>query len=69
MEFKRLSDKIIDAHKIACGENKHEIAALLLEALEYELSAIGGDKKEHREWSAAMDEAFNLHERTFGELK
>jgi hypothetical protein len=65
MPERRLSDKIIAAHKTACAENKHEVAALLLEALEYDLSAIGGVQKEHREWSKQMEDAFALHEQTF----
>lgn len=68
MPERRLSDKIIAAHKIACEEEKLEIAKLLLEALEYDLSSIGGDHEEHRKWSDAMDEAFNRHEQTFGSL-
>jgi len=69
MPERRLSDKILSAHKIACAENKEEIAKLLLEALEYDLSSIGGEKQEHRKWSEAMEEAFQLHEQTFGDLK
>lgn len=65
MLSRRLSDKIIAAHQTACEENKREIATLLLEALEYDLSAIGGDKKEHRAWSQEMEDAFALHEKTF----
>ena len=69
MPSRRLSDKIIDAHKIACEEGKREIASLLLESLEYELSSIGGDKEEHREWSKEMDNAFDLHEAAFETIK
>ena len=69
MEGRRLSDKIIDAHKIACAENKHEIASLLLEALEFDLSAIGGDQEEHRKWSEEMEAAFALHEKTFKSIR
>lgn len=68
MPERRLSDKIIDAHKIACEEKNLEIARLLLEALEYDLSAIGGKAQEHRKWSDAMEAAFQLHEKTFGNL-
>lgn len=68
MPERRLSDKIIAAHRIACEENKLEIAKLLLEALEYDLSSIGGDQAEHRKWSDAMEDAFKLHEKTFGNL-
>ena len=69
MQERRLSDKIIAAHQIACEEKKQEIAKLLLEALEHDLSAIGGDDvQEHRKWSEAMEAAFQLHEQTFGNL-
>jgi len=66
---RRLSDKIIAAHKIACEEKKHEIASLLLEALEYDLSSIGGDHPEHRVWSDRMEGAFELHEKVFKTIK
>lgn len=69
MPERRLSDKIIDAHEIACEERKEEIAKLLLEALEYDLSSIGGPSPEHRKWSEAMEAAFQMHEKTFGNLK
>jgi hypothetical protein len=65
MKSRRLSDKIIAAHQIACEENKHEIASLLLEALEIDLSSIGGDHEEHRVWSERMEGAFALHTKTF----
>lgn len=65
MSGRRLSDRIIDAHALACAENKREIAALLLEALEYDLSSIGGEKEEHRAWSEKMEQAFALHEQAF----
>lgn len=66
---RRLSDKIIAAHKIACDEKKHEIASLLLEALEYDLSSIGGEHPEHRVWTDRMEDAFALHERVFKSIK
>ena len=69
MPSRRLSDKIIAAHLVACEEGKHEIAKLLLDALEVDLSAIGGDSTEQREWSEAMDSAFTLHQQTFGDLQ
>lgn len=68
MPERRLSDKIIAAHQIACDEKKEEIAKLLLEALEHDLSSIGGDSEEHRKWSLAMDEAFDIHQKTFGNI-
>lgn len=69
MNSRRLSDKIIAAHQIACEEHKHEIASLLLEALEIDLSSIGGDQEEHRVWSELMEGAFALHEKTFQTLR
>lgn len=69
MPSRRLSDKIIAAHEIACEENKREIASLLLEALEYDLSAIGGDQEEHRQWSQQMENAFARHEKAFRTLQ
>ena len=69
MPSRRLSDKIIDAHKIACEEGKREVAKLMLDALELDLSAIGGKSTEHREWSEAMDDAFALHQDTFGDIQ
>lgn len=68
MQSRRLSDKIIAAHEIACEENKHEIATLLLDALEIDLSGIGGDQEEHRVWSKKMEGAFALHTKTFKTL-
>ncbi|MCW8915748.1 MAG: hypothetical protein OQK24_07825 [Magnetovibrio sp.] len=68
MPSRRLSDKIIDAHTVACEEGKREIAKLLLDALEIDLSAMGGINTEHREWSEAMEGAFSLHEKTFGDI-
>lgn len=65
MQDRRLSDKIIEAHRVACEEDRREIAVLLLEALEHDLSTIGGDQPEHREWSQQMENAFALHEKTF----
>ncbi len=66
---RRLSDKIIAAHQTACEEKQKIIANLLLEALEVDLSQIGGDKEEHRKWSEEMEGAFALHEKVFGSIK
>lgn len=65
---RRLSDKIIAAHKLACEGKHHHIASLLLEALEVDLSAIGGDKEENRQRTEAIEDAFDLHEMAFGSL-
>lgn len=69
MRSRRLSDKIIAAHETACAENKREIASLLLEALEYDLSAIGGDHQEQRQWSKQMEDTFARHEKAFQTLQ
>ena len=66
MQNRRLSDAIVTAHKIACEENKKQIAALLFEALELELTRIGGEKPERREDIDMVEAAFDLQEKTFG---
>lgn len=66
---RRLSDKIIAAHETACEEKHKMVADLLLQALEVDLSRIGGDKDEHRKWSQEMEAAFTLHEEVFGSIK
>jgi len=62
-EFRRLSDKIILAHKQACDEEKQEVATLLLQALEFDLSQIGGPAAEHRQATEMLEEAFAEHEK------
>lgn len=56
--MKRLSDKIIAAHEQACEQGKAEVARHLLQALELELSAIGGDSQDTRDVDAAVAAAF-----------
>jgi hypothetical protein len=56
--MKRLSDKIIAAHEQACAQGKAEVARHLLQALEMELSAIGGSTPDTRDLDAAVAEAF-----------
>lgn len=68
MTNRRLSDAIVTAHRIACEENKKEIAHLLIESLEFELTGIGGDQKERRNMTESIEAAFDLHEETFGPL-
>lgn len=68
MQNKRLSDAIVTGHKIACEENKKQIAALLFEALEMELTRIGGEHPDRREDIDAIETAFDLHEKTFGPI-
>jgi|TARA_B100000315_G_scaffold227100_1_gene234580 hypothetical protein len=65
-DSRRLSDKIIDAHQLACERGRREIADALREALEIELSAIGGDKIERRSETEMIEAAFDLHEKAFG---
>ncbi|MBK1670793.1 hypothetical protein CKO28_22510 [Rhodovibrio sodomensis] len=55
--MKRLSDKLIAAHEQACAQGKAEVARHLLQALEIELSAIGG-REETRDVDAAVTAAF-----------
>lgn len=66
MTSRRLSDAIIAAHQIACEEDKKEIALLLIESLELELTRIGGDLEERRKTTELMESAFDLHEKRFG---
>jgi hypothetical protein len=56
--MKRLSDKIIAAHEQACAQGKAEVARHLLQALEMELSAIGGANQDTRDVDAAVAAAF-----------
>ncbi|MCW9035165.1 MAG: hypothetical protein OQJ97_13165 [Rhodospirillales bacterium] len=65
-KMRRLSDKILYAHRQACTENRPDIARLLLEALELDLSQVGGDMEEHREDMTTLEAAFELHNTTFG---
>jgi len=62
----RLSDAIVAAHKISCEEEKKEIALLLIEALELELTRIGGVTKDRRGETGLIESAFDIHEMTFG---
>jgi hypothetical protein len=62
---RRLSDQIILAHKQACEEGRKEVAALLMEALEMDLSAIGGEHPEHRKATAQIEAAFTLQDEAF----
>ncbi len=65
-QARRLSDKIILAHRQACNENRLDVANLLLQALETDLSAIGGDKVEKRAATAKLEAAFELHDQARG---
>ncbi|MEO5336673.1 MAG: hypothetical protein H7841_07250 [Magnetospirillum sp. WYHS-4] len=65
-ETRRLSDAIVAALEAACTENRREVADLLMEALELDLSVIGGKMVEHRDSVDYAEKAFNLYEKTFG---
>lgn len=56
--MQRLSDKIIAAHEQACQQGKPEVARHLLQALELELSSIGGPKDDERTVDDAIRAAF-----------
>lgn len=56
---RRLSDKIVLAHEQACEQGKPEVARVLLQALELELSAFGGGQAtEHRDVDEAVAAAY-----------
>ena len=59
---RRLSDKIVDAHTKACEDGRMDVADLLLQALEVELSIIGGQQSESRGSIEELEEAFVRHE-------
>jgi hypothetical protein len=59
---RRLSDRIVDAHALACEEGRLDVAEILLQALEVELSAMGGTKIENRKQIEMLEAAFELHE-------
>ena len=61
--MRRLSDKIIAAHKQACEEAKVEVAEHLLQALVLELSSVSG-MRDKRHISEEMVAAFELNEKT-----
>jgi len=58
---RRLSDKIIRAHKQACDEDSIEVARILFDALEVHLTSIGGEIADKRKEMPELDEAFKLH--------
>jgi hypothetical protein len=63
---RRLSDKIILAHRQACGEGKMDVAEILLRALEVDLSAIGGKRMEYRKEMDMVEEVFERHMEAMG---
>jgi hypothetical protein len=64
---RRLSDKIMIAHAQASDDGKMDMAEALLEALEVDLSAIGGNQTENREATEKLEAAFELHERSLAQ--
>ena len=62
-KHRRLSDKIMLAHEQACSEYKIDVAALLLQALELDLSSIGGPQSENREATELLEAVFDRHEK------
>lgn len=62
-QLRRLSDKIIAAHKQACDDANLEVADILLRALEVDLSAIGGDQEEKRMSTELLEAAFERHDK------
>lgn len=66
-EHRRLSDKLVDAHTIACTEGKADVAELLLRALEGELTELGKFDGEHRRSMEMQEEAFVRHRKAFPE--
>lgn len=67
MTSRRLSDAIVAAHLIACEEDMKQIALLLIEALELEITHVGGTA-DRRDTTELTESAFQLHEKTFGPL-
>lgn len=64
---RRLSDRIVGAHEQACAQGKAEVARALLQALELELSAIGGGMPEHRDVDEAVAAAYTRQRTLEGE--
>lgn len=63
MEYmRRLSDKIIAAHKQALEEGRMDVAEILLQALELDVSERGGANNENRESVQDLEEAFERHD-------
>ncbi|MFB3055256.1 MAG: hypothetical protein ACE1ZY_08015 [Alphaproteobacteria bacterium] len=58
---RRLSDKIIEAHGQACAEGKLEVAEILIQALEVDLTAIGGGVGDKRQNTEMLEAAYECH--------
>lgn len=59
---RRLSDKIVIAHLMSIEEDKPRVADLLIQALELDLSGIGGEILEKRKSLKDIEDAFERHE-------
>jgi hypothetical protein len=57
-ERQRLSDKILEAHFRACEAGRVDVAEILLKALEIEITAFGGLRRENRDNTQMLDDAF-----------
>ena len=66
-QYRRLSDKLVEAHTIACAEEKGDVAEILLRALEGELEELGKYDGEHRRSMEMQEEAFVRHRKAFPE--
>lgn len=64
-DHQRLSDRILEAHRLACKEGRQEIGEILLKALEAELAELGQFEGEHRRSMVMLEAAFVLHRETF----
>ena len=58
---RRLADKIIDAHEMACNKGSPEVAEHLMRALEADLSDFGGERRERRNVPENVGDAFERH--------
>lgn len=56
-EHRRLSDKIIAAHEQACKEGRMDVAQLLVQALELDISSLSGTA-EHRQATEELARVF-----------
>ena len=63
--YRRLSDKLVEAHTLACDESRQDIAELLLRALELELTTLGTYEGEHRRSMELQEQAFVRHRDAF----
>lgn len=61
---RRLSDRIMNAHELACEQGKIDVAEALLRALEVELSQFGGAPgKDKRNSTDMLRTAFERHDK------